>query len=62
MALSLIQPTLAVNHELDTDIAGFGHKIVNVLVTDIIPDAKVKSAMNDINGAQREEVAATPEA
>jgi regulator of protease activity HflC (stomatin/prohibitin superfamily) len=29
-----------------------------VLVTDIVPDAKVKSAMNDINAAQREQVAA----
>ena len=36
----------------------FGYEIVNVLVTDIVPDAKVKSAMNDINAAQREQVAA----
>ena len=40
-------------------MAGFGYEIVNVLVTDIVPDAKVKSAMNDINAAQREQVAAT---
>src|SRR5262249_61143859 len=33
-------------------------EIVNVLVTDIVPDAKVKSAMNDINAAQREQGAA----
>jgi regulator of protease activity HflC (stomatin/prohibitin superfamily) len=39
-------------------MAGFGYEIVNVLVTDIIPDSKVKSAMNDINAAQREQVAA----
>src|SRR6202012_4819022 len=50
---------LAVKQELDNDMAGFGYEIVNVLVTDIIPDAKVKSAMNDINAAQREQVAAT---
>ena len=49
----------AVRKELDTDMAGFGYEIVNVLVTDIVPDAKVKSAMNDINAAQREQVAAT---
>jgi regulator of protease activity HflC (stomatin/prohibitin superfamily) len=49
----------AVKHELDTDMAGFGYEIVNVLVTDIVPDEKVKSAMNDINAAQREQVAAT---
>jgi len=48
----------AVKLELDTDMAGFGYEIVNVLVTDIVPDAKVKSAMNDINAAQREQVAA----
>ncbi len=49
----------AVKQELDADMAAFGYEIVNVLVTDIIPDAKVKSAMNDINAAQREQVAAT---
>jgi regulator of protease activity HflC (stomatin/prohibitin superfamily) len=47
-----------VKRELDTDMATFGYEIVNVLVTDIVPDAKVKSAMNDINAAQREQVAA----
>jgi regulator of protease activity HflC (stomatin/prohibitin superfamily) len=48
----------AVKQELDADMATFGYEIVNVLVTDIIPDQKVKSAMNDINAAQREQVAA----
>ncbi len=48
----------AVKQELDADMAGFGFEIVNVLVTYIFPDAKVKSAMNDINAAQREQVAA----
>jgi regulator of protease activity HflC (stomatin/prohibitin superfamily) len=49
----------AVKQELDADMATFGYEIVNVLVTDIVPDSKVKSAMNDINAAQREQVAAT---
>jgi len=49
---------MAVKKELDADMAGFGYEIVNVLVTDIVPDAKVKSAMTDINAAQREQVAA----
>jgi regulator of protease activity HflC (stomatin/prohibitin superfamily) len=49
---------LAVKQELDADMAAFGYEIVNVLVTDIVPDSKVKSAMNDINAAQREQVAA----
>ncbi len=48
----------AVKLELDSDMSAFGYEIVNVLVTDIVPDAKVKSAMNDINAAQREQVAA----
>ena len=48
----------AVKQELDSDMALFGYEIVNALVTDIVPDAKVKSAMNDINAAQREQVAA----
>jgi regulator of protease activity HflC (stomatin/prohibitin superfamily) len=48
----------AVKKELDEDMSGFGYEIVNVLVTDIVPDSKVKSAMNDINAAQREQVAA----
>lgn len=48
----------AVKQELDVDMAAFGYEIVNVLVTDIVPDTKVKAAMNDINAAQREQVAA----
>jgi regulator of protease activity HflC (stomatin/prohibitin superfamily) len=48
----------AVKQELDADMSAFGYEIVNVLVTDIVPDQKVKSAMNDINAAQREQVAA----
>ena len=49
---------LAVKKELEADMTEFGFEIVNVLVTDIVPDDKVKSAMNDINAAQREQVAA----
>ena len=48
----------AVKKELDADMSTFGYEIVNVLVTDIVPDEKVKAAMNDINAAQREQVAA----
>jgi regulator of protease activity HflC (stomatin/prohibitin superfamily) len=40
-------------------MSAFGYEIVNGLVTDIVPAAEVKSAMNDINAAQREQVAAT---
>ena len=31
----------------------FGYQIVQALVTDIVPDGKVREAMNDINAAQR---------
>src|SRR5208283_992572 len=44
--------------ELDGVMAGFGYGIVKALVTDIIPDPKVKAAMNDINAARREQEAA----
>ncbi len=43
--------------ELASDMAGFGYRIYKALVTNIEPDEKVKSAMNDINAAQREQEA-----
>jgi regulator of protease activity HflC (stomatin/prohibitin superfamily) len=48
----------AVKVDLDTVMGGFGYNILSALVTDIIPDQKVKAAMNDINAAQRLQVAA----
>merc|ERR1712097_30468 len=36
----------------------FGYNIIQTLVTDIAPDHKVKTAMNEINAAQRARVAA----
>jgi regulator of protease activity HflC (stomatin/prohibitin superfamily) len=50
--------SVAVKVELDTIMTGFGFNILTALVTDIIPDSKVKDAMNDINAAQRAQVAA----
>ena len=50
--------SVAVKVELDTIMSGFGFNILTALVTDIIPDVKVKQAMNDINAAQRAQVAA----
>jgi regulator of protease activity HflC (stomatin/prohibitin superfamily) len=50
--------SIAVKTELDSTMSSFGFNILNALVTDIIPDAKVKDAMNDINAAQRAQVAA----
>ncbi|HEY1744162.1 MAG TPA: SPFH domain-containing protein [Granulicella sp.] len=50
--------SVAVKIELDAIMSGFGFNILTALVTDIIPDIKVKAAMNDINAAQRAQVAA----
>jgi len=50
--------SIAVKNELDATMSGFGFNILTALVTDIIPDVKVKAAMNDINAAQRAQVAA----
>jgi regulator of protease activity HflC (stomatin/prohibitin superfamily) len=50
--------SIAVKTELDSTMSNFGYNILNALVTDIVPDAKVKDAMNDINAAQRAQVAA----
>jgi regulator of protease activity HflC (stomatin/prohibitin superfamily) len=50
--------SINVKTELDSIMSGFGFNILTALVTDIIPDVKVKAAMNDINAAQRAQVAA----
>jgi len=39
---------------LDASMREYGYSIVKVLISDIVPDQKVKAAMNDINAAQRE--------
>ncbi|TSC56460.1 MAG: membrane protease subunit, stomatin/prohibitin [Parcubacteria group bacterium Gr01-1014_18] len=48
----------AVKSELDATMDEFGLGILKALVTDIEPDARVKEAMNDINAAQRQRIAA----
>lgn len=53
---------LAVKNELDQVMDDFGYGIIKALVTDIDPDAKVKTSMNEINAAQRLRVAAVEQA
>jgi len=48
----------AIKEELSTSMSTFGYTIIQTLVTDIDPAPKVKSAMNDINAAQRLRLAA----
>ncbi len=48
----------AAEKELREDMAAYGFQIQKALVTEITPDAKVVAAMNDINAASREQIAA----
>ena len=49
---------IAVKSELNDAMVDYGYDIIKTLVTDIDPDTQVKSAMNRINAAEREKVAA----
>ncbi len=48
------QIAIDVKNSLDGSMHEFGYNIVKSLITDIVPDQKVKAAMNDINAAARE--------
>lgn len=48
----------AVKRELNDAMINYGYDIIKALVTDIDPDQQVKEAMNRINAAEREKVAA----
>ena len=49
---------IAVKSELQDAMLDYGFDIIKTLVTDIDPDAQVKSAMNRINASEREKIAA----
>jgi regulator of protease activity HflC (stomatin/prohibitin superfamily) len=53
---------IAVKSELNDAMIDYGYDIIKTLVTDIDPDVQVKAAMNRINAAEREKVAAEYEA
>lgn len=53
---------IAVKRELNDAMSNYGFDIIKTLVTDIDPDMQVKAAMNRINAAEREKVAAEFEA
>lgn len=48
------QIAIDVKDSLDASMKEFGYSIAKSLITDIVPDDKVKAAMNDINAAARE--------
>lgn len=52
------QITQAVTREIDQRMQEYGYVIDRAMITDIVPDPKVAAAMNEINAAQREQVAA----
>ena len=49
---------IAVKSELNDAMVEYGYDIIKTLVTDIDPDSQVKAAMNRINAAEREKIAA----
>lgn len=49
---------IAVKGELNEAMTDYGYDIIKTLVTDIDPDSQVKAAMNRINAAEREKLAA----
>ncbi|MGB0884208.1 MAG: SPFH domain-containing protein [Flavobacteriales bacterium] len=53
---------VAVKRELQESMLEYGYAIIKTLVTDIEPDMAVKEAMNRINAAEREKLAAEFEA
>jgi len=53
---------LAVKERLEDTMAQFGYTILQALVNDIQPDAKVKAAMNQVNASARMKEAAKNEA
>jgi regulator of protease activity HflC (stomatin/prohibitin superfamily) len=53
---------IAVKTELNEAMINYGYDIIKTLVTDIDPDVQVQAAMNRINAAEREKVAAEYEA
>ncbi|RPG63376.1 MAG: SPFH domain-containing protein [Flavobacteriaceae bacterium TMED42] len=48
----------AVKGELNDAMINYGYDIIKALVTDIDPDSEVKTAMNRINAAERQKIAA----
>ncbi|WP_212113288.1 SPFH domain-containing protein [Candidatus Shikimatogenerans silvanidophilus] len=53
---------IEIKAELEESMKNYGYSIIKALVTDILPDEKVKNAMNRINTSEREKVAAEYEA
>uniref|UniRef100_A0A7S1FTW3 Band 7 domain-containing protein n=1 Tax=Corethron hystrix TaxID=216773 RepID=A0A7S1FTW3_9STRA len=44
---------LSVKNSLSDSFSGYGYQIIQALITDLDPDQRVKSAMNEINSSKR---------
>lgn len=51
---------LSVQNALAEIMTSYGYQIVQVLITDLDPDQRVKSAMNEINSSKRLKVCKGP--
>jgi len=49
-------------HQLESVMKDYGYEIMNTLVTDMSPDARVKASMNEINASKRLKEAASHKA
>lgn len=52
----------AAQNQLETIMKEYGYEILNTLVTDLSPDARVKASMNEINASKRLKEAASHKA
>jgi len=52
----------ATGQQLETVMKDYGYEILNTLVTDLSPDARVKASMNEINASKRLKEAASHKA
>jgi regulator of protease activity HflC (stomatin/prohibitin superfamily) len=52
----------ATGDQLETVMKDYGYEILNTLVTDLSPDARVKASMNEINASKRLKEAASHKA
>jgi regulator of protease activity HflC (stomatin/prohibitin superfamily) len=52
---------LSVKNALQEIMSSYGYQIVQVLITDLDPDQRVKAAMNEINASKRMKFASKSE-
>lgn len=56
------QISIDVQHHLEEVMGRYGYRILNTLLTDMVPDHRVREAMNEINSSKRLRIAASQSA